>query len=184
MTGLGEVAAAFSRVWGPAVATVDLVAFAAAVRPEAVAVDGTTGPVTFAQLNAQLSVTAKVLAAQGIDTDAAVGAALTTALPVAGLSPEAVAAQTRQTLASLRATALDLAGSADLASLPGIFRSVAARFGDRTALVDEQGNTVTYTDLDNREDRFSFTFQQLTFAYATGLQIAESLVEYKLDRDT
>ncbi len=152
MTGLGEVAAAFSRVWGPAVATVDLVAFAAAVRPEAVAVDGTTGPVTFAQLNAQLSVTAKVLAAQGIDTDAAVGAALTTALPVAGLSPEAVAAQTRQTLASLRATALDLAGSADLASLPGIFRSVAARFGDRTALVDEQGNTVTYTDLDNRSD--------------------------------
>ena len=152
MTGVGEVAAAFSRVWGPAPATVDLVAFAATIAPDSVAVDGVAGPVSFAQLNTQLSLTARVLAAQGIDTDAAVGAAVTPALPVAGLSPEAVAAQTRETVAAIRARALGYAGSTDLASLPGIFRSVAARFGERTALTDEHGRTVTYTELDGLSD--------------------------------
>ena len=91
MKRVDSTATDFSRIWGPAPTTLDLIAFAASMSPQTVALDGANGGLTFQALHAQASATATVLAAQGIDTDAAVGAAITGALGVVGLAPDEVA---------------------------------------------------------------------------------------------
>ena len=152
MTDLEVLAAAFSRIWGAEPSTVDLIGFAAAAAPDLPALPGTQVPVTFAQLNAQISATVTVFAAQGLDTEAAVGAAVTPALLAAGTAPGDLAAATGEAISAIRTAAFDLAGSADLGSLPGIFASIAARFGDRTAVRDTSGASLTYAELDERSD--------------------------------
>ncbi|MGB6243761.1 amino acid adenylation domain-containing protein, partial [Gordonia sp. (in: high G+C Gram-positive bacteria)] len=175
MSDLKTLAAAFSRVWGADPATVDLIAFASAARPDLTAFETAAGPVTFATLGTQVAATSAVFAAQGLDPDAAVGAAVTPAV-AAGLAPEQIASATAEAIATLRAAALTAAQSADLGSLPGLFRSSARRFPDRTALVDMAGVELTYAELDERSD-----------ALAAGLIAAgagpEELVGVGLPRD-
>ncbi|MFM9377482.1 amino acid adenylation domain-containing protein [Gordonia sp. VNK21] len=144
-----------TTIWGDSAATADLVAFAAAHEPQRTAFEGAAGPVPFSVLNQQVSATASVLAAQGLDTEAAVGAMVTGSLPTAGLAPEQIAAKTREVIAGIRSAASESSGSADLASLPGIFRSAAVRFADRVAVTDAAGGRLTYADLDERSDRLA-----------------------------
>ncbi|GAC71058.1 non-ribosomal peptide synthetase, partial [Gordonia soli] len=153
MTGVDPRAADVSRIWGSAPSTLDLVGFAAATSPDSVAVEGTTGPVTFGQLDAQASVTATVLRAQGLDTDAAINAALAGRLPTAGRTPQEIAAATVTAIADIRSAAAAIAGTTDFGSLPGLFRSTVARFGGRVAVSDADGTRLTYDELDDRSDR-------------------------------
>uniref|UniRef100_UPI0005AA053F non-ribosomal peptide synthetase n=1 Tax=Gordonia alkanivorans TaxID=84096 RepID=UPI0005AA053F len=145
-------AADISRGWGARPSTLHLIAYAASVAPQSAAFEGKAGPVAFATLNAAASMTAGVLAAQGIDTEAAVGAAVTGQLDLAGLAPDEIASVLSRTIERIRSTACDLAGSRDFGSLPGLFRSSAHRFGDRTALTDLEGESLTYDELDTRSD--------------------------------
>nr|WP_053777916.1 non-ribosomal peptide synthetase [Gordonia sp. NB41Y] len=78
------------------------------------------------------------------------GAALAGLLPTAGLEPARIAAATREAIADIRARAARLAGTDDLCSLPGLFRSSVARFGDRVAVTDLSGRSLTYRELDER----------------------------------
>ncbi|GAB17963.1 putative non-ribosomal peptide synthetase, partial [Gordonia effusa NBRC 100432] len=176
MTAVDSGAADLSRGWGENPSTLDLIAFAAATTPHAVAFTGASGPVPFGQLHAQTSMTAGVFAAQGMDTEAAVGASITGQLDNAGKSPEQIATGMRGALGQIRAAAFELAGSTDLGSLSGLFRSAAYRFGTRTALTDLRGASLTYAELDTRST-----------SLAAGLIAAgagpERLVGVALDRD-
>ncbi|WP_341261984.1 amino acid adenylation domain-containing protein [Gordonia rubripertincta] len=169
-------AADISRGWGARPSTLHLIAYAASVAPQETAFDGKAGPVAFAALNATVSMTAGVLAAQGIDTEAAVGAAVTGQLDLAGLAPDQIASVTGRAIENIRAVACDLAGTRDWGSVPGLFRSSAHRFADRTALTDLEGASLTYAELDARSD-----------AVARGLRASgagpETLVGVALPRD-
>ncbi|MFT3661297.1 MAG: amino acid adenylation domain-containing protein [Gordonia sp. (in: high G+C Gram-positive bacteria)] len=132
-----------------------MISFAAAIEPGRVALDGVAGPVTFGAFGAQISATATVLAAQGLDSEIAVNAAVTGTLPVAELAPHEVAVRTAEAVSAIRAAALDVVGSDDLGSLPGILRSVTRRFGDRVAVTDLEGASLTYAELDRRSDELA-----------------------------
>ncbi|UQE74423.1 non-ribosomal peptide synthase/polyketide synthase [Gordonia sp. PP30] len=142
----------FARLWGGSPAVVDQIAFVAAVDPDRIAIDREGSPVTFASLHAQVSATAGVLAAQGLDAGIAVNAAITGALPVTELSPDEIAARSAAVLSGIAAAVYDAAGSEDLASMPGIFRGVARRQPDRVAVSDLDGGSLTYRELDERSD--------------------------------
>ncbi|NLE82655.1 MAG: amino acid adenylation domain-containing protein, partial [Rhodococcus sp.] len=176
MTDLDPMAVDVSRGWGVDQSTADLIAFGAAVAPESAALEGKGGPVTFAQLNAQVVAIGGVLAAQGLGPDAAVGASISAHLDTKGASPEAVAAATRQAVDQIRAAAFTAAGSVDLGSLSGIVRSTVYRFADRVAVTDMDGTSLTYAELDAQST-----------AVAAGLIEAgagpERLVGVALDRD-
>ncbi|WP_454165028.1 amino acid adenylation domain-containing protein [Gordonia iterans] len=142
----------FARLWGGSPAVVDQIAFVAAVDPDRIVIDREGAPVTFASLHAQVSATAGVLAAQGLDAGIAVNAAITGALPVTELSPDEIAARSAAVLSGIAAAVYDAAGSEDLASMPGIFRGVARRQPDRVAVSDLDGGSLTYRELDERSD--------------------------------
>ncbi|MHC3002885.1 amino acid adenylation domain-containing protein, partial [Gordonia sp. GN26] len=144
-------AADISRGWGARPSTLQLIAHAASVAPAQTAFEGKSGPVPFAALNATVSMTAGVLAAQGIDTEAAVGAAVTGQLSLAGLAPNEIATTTSRVVEQIRTAAWALAGTSDWESLPGLFRSAAHRFADRVA-VSASGRSLTYGELDARSD--------------------------------
>ncbi|MDL9937936.1 non-ribosomal peptide synthase/polyketide synthase, partial [Gordonia sp. ABSL1-1] len=155
MTDVDPRSADISRTWGSRPPTVDLIAFAASVAPDRIAVDTTAGGVSFGRLHTQVSVTANVLAAQGIDTEAAVGASITGLLSTAGRAPTEIAELTGAAIATIRTRALDVVGSSDLGSLPGVFRSSVARHPDRVAVTDVEGGSLTYRELDARADRLA-----------------------------
>ena len=144
-------AADISRGWGARPSTLQLIAHAASVAPAQTAFEGKAGPVAFATLNATVSMTAGVLAAQGIDTEAAVGAAVTGQLALVGLAPDEIATATRRAVDDIRTAAWALAGTSDWESLPGLFRSAAHRFADRVA-VSASGRSLSYAELDARSD--------------------------------
>ncbi|MCK8612926.1 non-ribosomal peptide synthetase [Gordonia sp. C13] len=144
-------AADISRGWGARPSTLQLIAHAASVAPAQTAFEGKSGPVPFAALNATVSMTAGVLAAQGIDTEAAVGAAVTGQLSLAGLAPNEIATTTSRVVEQIRTAAWALAGTSDWESLPGLFRSAAHRFADRVA-VSASGRSLSYGELDARSD--------------------------------
>ena len=155
MTDSRESVLAFSRVWGSAApSTVDLIACAAAVDPGRVAV-ADTPVLTFGQLHEQVTVTAEVLVAQGLDTDAAVGAILTAVLMRAGGDAAGVAARVPEEVTRVRESARSVVGHADLGSLAGVLRVVAARNPDRVAVVDTSGAALTYRELDARSDELA-----------------------------
>ncbi|WP_062393759.1 non-ribosomal peptide synthetase [Gordonia phthalatica] len=154
MSDLKSLAGAFARIWGADPGTVELIAFAAHARPDAVALTGSNGPVSFATLNAQVAAMAGVFVAQGLDPEAAVGAAVTPAV-AAGSAPDQIADATAAAIASIRDAALEVAQTFDLNSLPGIFRSIARRFADRVALTDMEGAELTYAELDAVSDELA-----------------------------
>ncbi|WP_288338196.1 AMP-binding protein, partial [uncultured Gordonia sp.] len=117
--------------------------------PNSIAIDAPAGPVTFADLHTQVAATAQVFAAQGLDTEAAVGAGVTRALMSPGHSPQDLAEATRRAIEQVRSRALDVIGSHDLGSLVGLFGSAVARFGGRTAVSDIHRH-LTYRELDER----------------------------------
>ncbi|MGV9712982.1 amino acid adenylation domain-containing protein, partial [Gordonia sp. NPDC003424] len=141
---------AFSNLWGNHPTTLNLIAFAAEAEPERTALMGPAGPVSFATLHAQVSATAQVFAAQGMDTEVAVTAAVTGLIAAAGRAPGQVAAVMQETVAQLRHSALEVVGSHDLGSLPGIFAAVVAHNLDRPAVTDDRGETLNYGELDER----------------------------------
>ncbi|WP_165484405.1 hypothetical protein [Gordonia paraffinivorans] len=116
-------AADITLVWGARPSTLNLIAYAASAAPQAVAFEGKAGSVTFEALNAAVSMTAGVLAAQGLDAEAAVGAAVTGQLSLEGLAPTEIASATNAAIESIRAAACGVAGSQDFGSLAGLFRS-------------------------------------------------------------
>ncbi|GAC56447.1 putative non-ribosomal peptide synthetase, partial [Gordonia hirsuta DSM 44140 = NBRC 16056] len=152
MSRVASGAAEFSRIWGSSPTTLDLITFAAVIEPDRVAVDLPSGQVAFSALHAQISVTAPVLIAQGLDSEIAVNAAVTGLLPVGELEPHQIALRTAEAVASIRATAYEIVGSVELGSIPGILRSVFLRFADRIAVTDTAGTTITYRELDERSD--------------------------------
>ncbi|MFT4088793.1 MAG: amino acid adenylation domain-containing protein, partial [Gordonia sp. (in: high G+C Gram-positive bacteria)] len=134
----------------------DLISFAAAHAPGAIAFDGPTGAVTFRELDARVSTIATVLAAQGLDPVTAVGATLTPAVAAAaGGDPAKLSAAVAEATRTVRGNALAVAGGGDLQSLPGIFRTVAARQPDRVALTDMTGTSLTYRELDRLSDELA-----------------------------
>ncbi|MFZ2510976.1 MAG: amino acid adenylation domain-containing protein, partial [Gordonia sp. (in: high G+C Gram-positive bacteria)] len=136
--------------------TVELIAYAAHLRPDSVAFTGPTGPVTFAGLHVQVSATAVALAAQGIDADVAVNAALTPGVAVAAAGdPAKLAENLRAAVALLRQAAVETIGARDLQSLPGILAVVAEKAPDRIALTDLRGGSLTYRELDERSDELA-----------------------------
>ncbi|QHN32050.1 amino acid adenylation domain-containing protein [Gordonia amarae] len=152
MNGSREGVVAFSRLWGEhEPATVDLLACAAVLDPSATALAGTPA-ITFGQLHEQVTATAEVLAAQGLDSDAAVGAVLTVALMRDGVGSSEVAERVPVAVARVREAAREALGPADLASPAGVVRTVAARNADRVAVVDVSGSPMTYRELDTRSD--------------------------------
>ena len=142
----------FARLLGSRPAIVDLLAFAAITAPEAPAFTAPTGPVTLRELNTRVAPLASVFEAQGMDSDAAVGAGITQLLVQAGVAPVEAGAATSRAIAEVRRAALELVRSTDLGSLPGVFRSVAARFAERPAVTDSAGTTLSYRELDERSD--------------------------------
>ncbi|MBE7192781.1 MAG: amino acid adenylation domain-containing protein, partial [Gordonia polyisoprenivorans] len=149
MTEVGSRASAIAKTWGPRPSTLHLIAFAAGSVPNSIAIDAPAGPVTFADLHAQVAATAQVFATQGLDTEAAVGAGVTRALMSPGHSPQDLAEATRRAIEQVRSRALDVIGSHDLGSLVGLFGSAVARFGGRTAVSDTHRH-LTYRELDER----------------------------------
>ncbi|NMO02257.1 amino acid adenylation domain-containing protein, partial [Gordonia sp. TBRC 11910] len=146
-----EVADAFARTWGATPSTIDLLHLAAVIEPTAIAVEGYNGGVAFDALHARASLLAGVLERQGLDRDAAVGAALAPTIRP-GTPPAEVAAGTRAAADRARASAVEIAGTVDFGSLPGIFRASARLFGNRIALTDTSGVELTYAQLDERSD--------------------------------
>ncbi|WP_168703426.1 non-ribosomal peptide synthetase, partial [Gordonia paraffinivorans] len=144
-------AADISLGWGVRPSTPDLIAYAASVAPTETAFEGGAGPVIFATLHATVEMTAKVLAAQGIDSEAAVGAAVTGQLASRGLTPDEIAVATRRAIDQTRAKAWEVAGTDDWETLPGLFRSAAYRFADRVA-VSAAGRVLSFAELDARSD--------------------------------
>ncbi|GED99412.1 non-ribosomal peptide synthetase [Gordonia crocea] len=171
-----QFAAAVSRVWSARPGTADLVALAAVVDPDREVLAGAAGPITVGALNSQVQVMARALAAQGVDAEAAVGAAVAGALRAPGVPAQELAAAAGTAVERIRAAALDLIGSADLGSLPGLFRVSVTHFADRVAVTDTAGASLTYRELDARSD-----------AVAAALLAAgagpERLVGVALDRD-
>ncbi|MFT4127115.1 MAG: amino acid adenylation domain-containing protein, partial [Gordonia sp. (in: high G+C Gram-positive bacteria)] len=153
MTAIDSTATGLWRAWGARTTTLDVIAAGAALAPDRPLPLPTTRPLTYGQLHSQVSATAGVLAAQGLDTDAAVGAIVTGLLPKDGRTPAQIAAGMRAALDALRADVAELSGTADAASLPGLFRSAVHRFADRVAVTDTAGTTLTYRELDERSDR-------------------------------
>ncbi|OLT41549.1 hypothetical protein BJF87_10785 [Gordonia sp. CNJ-863] len=151
-------------------------ASAAALDPDATAFEGAAGPVAFGQLHAQASMTAGILAAQGLDSEAAVAAAVTGLVVAPGSSPAEMATATQRAISTIRDSASAVLGTDDWASLPGVFRSSVHRFGDRVAVTDLEGVSLTYRELDERSNRV-----------AAGLVAAgagpEKLVGVALSRD-
>ncbi|ETA04625.1 hypothetical protein V525_23105, partial [Gordonia alkanivorans CGMCC 6845] len=155
MTDVESTASDISLTWGSRPSTLHLIAFAASVAPAQIAYESASGPVTFGELYSRVSVTAGIFAAQGLDTDAAVGAGVTQTEAAAGRSPADIADATRHAVAEMRARALELVGSPDLGSISGLFRSAVARHGDRPAVSDSAGTPLTYRELDERTDELA-----------------------------
>ncbi|MFC7417934.1 amino acid adenylation domain-containing protein, partial [Gordonia phosphorivorans] len=147
-----ELNRAFCRILGSAPSTVDLLAFAALQSGRSVAFTAPSGPISFAELQSRTAPLAAVFAAQGLDPDAAVSGAVTPLFVQAGLEPAAAGAATKIAVSDIRRAVFDLVGSADLGSLPGVFRSIATRFPDRPAVSDYNGVTLSYRELDERSE--------------------------------
>ncbi|WP_161893845.1 non-ribosomal peptide synthetase [Gordonia spumicola] len=143
-------ATVLSSNWGTVPTTLGLVAAAAALKPTADAVSGPAGPVSFADLHSRLSATAGVLAAQGLDTDGAVTPGVSAIIKTPEMSPVDAIIAAAGAVAGLRAAAEAIIGTSDFASLPGLFASAVHRFADRVAVVDRDGTSLTYAELDRR----------------------------------
>ncbi|WP_287003569.1 non-ribosomal peptide synthetase, partial [Gordonia sp. UBA7860] len=139
-----------ARGWGRTPSLIDLIGATADAYPDAVAFTGAGGPVPFSRLAAQASVTARALAAQGLDADAAVRATVTGLVARPGLSPAEVAEASAAAIESVRRAVDELFGSSDRSSLPGLVRSSVHRFPDRVAITDPAGASLTYRELDRR----------------------------------
>ncbi|WP_415270932.1 amino acid adenylation domain-containing protein [Gordonia amicalis] len=155
MTDVESTASDISLTWGSRPSTLHLIAFAASVAPAQTAYESASGPVTFGELYSRVSTTAGIFAAQGLDTEAAVGAGVTQTEAAAGRSPADIADATRHAVAHMRARALELVGSPDLGSITGLFRSAVTRHGDRPAVSDSAGTPLTYRELDERTDELA-----------------------------
>ncbi|MCK0438396.1 non-ribosomal peptide synthase/polyketide synthase [Gordonia alkaliphila] len=142
----------FVRVWGSSPSVIDQIAYVAAIDPARVAIDRPDSPVTFAELHAQVSSTAAVLAVQGLDAGISVNAAITSALPVSELAPAEIAARSEAVIVGIERAVHEVAGTEDLGTLPGILRSVSRREPDRIAVNDLDGGRLTYRELDERSD--------------------------------
>ncbi|MEO9330057.1 amino acid adenylation domain-containing protein, partial [Gordonia aurantiaca] len=130
-------------------------ALAAAHAPEAEAMTGAAGPVTFRDLHRRAAAAATTLADRGVDPGTAVRATVTALLPRTGGAPAALAAAARTVLTDLDRRIDDILGTGDLESLPGLFRVAARRRGDAIALTDLGGTAISYRDLDARTDRLA-----------------------------
>ena len=109
---------------------------------------------TFGQLHEQVTVTAEVLVAQGLDTDAAVGAILTAVLMRAGGDAAGVAARVPEEVTRVRESARSVVGHADLGSLAVYCGSWPPGTGP-VAVVDTSGAALTYRELDARSDELA-----------------------------
>ncbi|WP_344780974.1 amino acid adenylation domain-containing protein [Gordonia caeni] len=147
-----ELNYAFARLLGPEPATADILAFAATVAPDSLAFTGPGGGVSFERLHAQAAPLMAVFEAQGLGSEAAVGAAITPLLVQGGVAGADAGEATSRAIAEVRRAGLAIVGSDDLSSLPGVFRSIAARFPDRPAVTDQAGTTLSYRELDERSD--------------------------------
>ena len=125
---------------------------AAAVDPDAIALTGSSGDITFTQLDARIAPTARVFAARGMGTDAAVSAIVTTLVDTAGLDAPDVARTVQAAITEVRSAAGRVLGSQQWRSLPDIFSSVVSRFGDRSAVRDTLGADLSYNELDMQSD--------------------------------
>ncbi|MGW9266738.1 amino acid adenylation domain-containing protein, partial [Gordonia terrae] len=152
MTDVDSTASNISLTWGSRPSTLHLIAFSAGVAPSETAYEAVSGPVTFGELYARVSATAGVFIAQGLDTEAAVGAGVTQTEAAPGRAPAEIADATRRAIALIRERALELIGSTDLGSLPGLFRSAVARHADRPAVGDATGAVLSYRELDEQSD--------------------------------
>ncbi|MFT3900822.1 MAG: amino acid adenylation domain-containing protein [Gordonia sp. (in: high G+C Gram-positive bacteria)] len=152
MVTTDEYCAALPRVWSAQPGTGDLIALAAVLDPDRPALTAAAGPVGFGALAAQVKVMTQALAAQGVDAEAAVGAAVAGALRSPDLSPQELAAAAQEATGQIRAAALDIIGSGDLGSLPGLFRVSAKHRADAIAVVDGAGRSLTYRELDAKSD--------------------------------
>jgi amino acid adenylation domain-containing protein/non-ribosomal peptide synthase protein (TIGR01720 family) len=129
-----------------------LLAAAAAVDPGALAFTGPQGPVEIGGLAQRVESTAAVLAASGVGGDAAVTAAIAPLFASPGAPQADTAARVAEVVAQIRASAAAVLGSSDWSTVPGIFKSVVHRSGDRTAITAPDGATITYAELDERSD--------------------------------
>ncbi|WP_137811337.1 non-ribosomal peptide synthetase, partial [Gordonia sp. GAMMA] len=152
MTDVDSTASNISLTWGSRPSTLHLIAFSAGVAPSETAYEAVSGPVTFGELYARVSATAQIFIAQGLDTEAAVGAGVTQTEAAAGRAPAEIADATRRAIALIRERALELIGSTDLGSLPGLVRAAVARHADRPAVSDASGAVLSYRELDERSD--------------------------------
>ncbi|QKT08193.1 non-ribosomal peptide synthase/polyketide synthase [Gordonia sp. X0973] len=152
-----------------------LVETAAAADPTTTAFQGAQGPVALGELAQRIASTARVLAASGVDAAAAVPAVVSPLVAPPGTEQAETARRVAAALREVRASARAVLGTDDFASLPGLVRAAARRFGDRIALTGMDGAALTYRDLDERSD-----------ALACGLLASgagpETLVGVALDR--
>ncbi|MGF0327427.1 amino acid adenylation domain-containing protein [Gordonia hongkongensis] len=152
MIDVDSTASNISLTWGSRPSTLHLIAFSAGVAPSETAYEAASGPVTFGELYARVSATAQIFVAQGLDTEAAVGAGVTQTEAAAGRAPAEIADATRRAIGLIRERALELIGSTDLGSLPGLVRSAVARHADRPAVSDATGTVLSYRELDERSE--------------------------------
>ncbi|MBM7365733.1 non-ribosomal peptide synthetase [Gordonia hydrophobica] len=136
--------------WGRTPATLDLLEVAATLAPDVTALEGASGPVTYAALYTRLSATAGVLADQGLDTDGAVTAGVSAIVKTPEMTPVDALLASAKAVTALRSAALEFVGTTDLNSLPGLFTSAVHRFGNRTAVTDPNGRELTYIELDDQ----------------------------------
>ncbi|EGD53374.1 non-ribosomal peptide synthetase, partial [Gordonia neofelifaecis] len=146
---------AFARLWGVSPSTIDLISFVASEQPEAVAFEASGTAVAFGALNTQAQATASVFAAQGMDTDLAVNAAISGTLAGAGMAPAETAVAMVSAIEEIRRTALGIVGADSLSTVPAIVGAVARRAGDRVAVQDRDGRSLTYRELDESSDRIA-----------------------------
>ena len=108
MTDVDSTASNISLTWGSRPSTLHLIAFSAGVAPSETAYEAASGPVTFGELYARVSATAQIFVAQGLDTEAAVGAGVTQTEAAAGRAPAEIADATRRAIGLIRERALEL----------------------------------------------------------------------------
>ncbi|MGV9827103.1 amino acid adenylation domain-containing protein, partial [Gordonia sp. NPDC003429] len=152
MTGIDANAVETCSGWGARPGTRDLIATAARVEPDAIALSAAGGVITFGDLDARVAPMATVFAGRGIDADAAVGAVIAPLVSTPGADPAALAALTQELVVGVRNAAETVLGGADWQSLPGLFRRAVRRFPERVALTDTTGAALTYGELDARSD--------------------------------
>ncbi|GAC71063.1 putative non-ribosomal peptide synthetase, partial [Gordonia soli NBRC 108243] len=128
-----------------------LIAVTAAHAPDAEAMVGATGPITFATLHRRVAAAAATLTARGVDPAPAVRATVTAMMSRAGRSGADLALAAEEITNRIAERAVEVLGTDDWQSLPGLFRLAARARPDAVALTDIGGG-ITYGELDRRSD--------------------------------